>query len=73
MQNNYNKQRILDAMKRKLPVIHDGVQYDQIVDYSIRHDAGYAFVVLRKGPRLAFAGADDITFVSPENTSLTCY
>lgn len=66
MQYNYNKQQIRDAMNRNLPVIHDGVQYDQIAEYGIRHDAGYAYVILRKGQRLAFAGAGDITIVEPE-------
>ena len=65
MPYNYNKQKIRDAMKRNIPVIYDGVQYDQIVEYGIRHDAGYAFVILRKGQKLAFAGADNITIVEP--------
>jgi len=65
MQYDYNKQQIRDAMRRKLPVIHDGVQYDQIFEYGIRHDAGYAFVILRKGQKLVFAGAGDITIVEP--------
>lgn len=68
MQYNYNKQRILDAMKRNLPVIHDRAQYDQIVEYGIRHNAGYAFLILRKGQKLVFAGAGDVTFVESENT-----
>ena len=63
MSYNYNKQQLRDAMKRKLPVIHDGVQYDQIVEYGIRHDTGYAFVILRKGQKLVFVGAGDITIV----------
>ena len=46
MSYNYNKQQLRDAMKRKLPVIHDGVQYDQIVEYGIRHVAECAFVIL---------------------------
>lgn len=69
MQYNYNKQQIRDAMKRHLPVIHDGIQYDQIVDYTIHHDAGYAYVILRKGEKLAFAGAGDITIVEPEKSN----
>ena len=27
---------------------------DQIVDYTIHHDAGYAYVILRKGEKLAY-------------------
>lgn len=68
MQYNYNKQQIRDAMKRHLPVIHDGVQYDEIVEHTIRHGAGYAYVILRKGEKLAFAGAGDITIVEPDNS-----
>ena len=36
-------------MKRKLPVIHDDTQYDQIAEYGIRYGAGYALVILKKG------------------------
>ena len=71
MQYNYNKQRIRDALKRKLPVIHDGVQYDQIVEYRIHYDAGYAYVILRKGEKLAFAGAGDVTIVESEHPILS--
>ena len=63
MKYNYNKRQVHEAMRRKLPVIYDGVQYDQIVEYGIQHDAGYAFVILRKGQKLVFAGAGDITIV----------
>lgn len=69
MQYDFNKLLIRDAMKRRLPVIHDGVQYDQIVNYTIHHDAGYAYVILRKDEKLAFAGAGDITIVEPENSN----
>ena len=62
MQYSHNKQRILDAMKRNLPVIHDGEQYDQIVEYGIQHDTGYAFLILRKEQKLIFTGAGDVTF-----------
>lgn len=67
MRYDCNKQQIQDAMKRKLPVIHDGVQYDQIVEYGIRYDAGYAFVILRKGQQLVFAGAGELTFAEPND------
>ena len=71
MQYNYNKPLIRDAMKRHLTVIHDGVQYDEIVEHTIRHDAGYAYVILRKGQKLVFAGAGDITIVDPENPTMS--
>lgn len=67
MQCNHNKQIIREAMKKRRPVIHNGIQYDHIVEYTILHDSGYAYVLLRRDRSLIFANTDEITLVESEN------
>lgn len=72
MKSRHDPQRkkLLDAMKRRVPVVHNGIRYDRILEYvawynengTLRHS-----VVLLQGRNSVRVLVDDVTLEEAED------
>ena len=70
MKSGHDRDKILEAMRKRLPVIHNGIHYDRIIEYVSWYDNNgtlrQSVVLLQKRSSIRVL-ADEVVVLEPES------